>query len=558
MHRRLSRKDMCGPGLLGEVGARVGRKMGACFADSQLTVCGSKPALGPSRFWAARLVLAIWALAGPGCGEESLQRVPSLISAEPSALEFPDGCLGEVSTGYVLIRNIGGTRVQLVSARVEPEGVFTAGQLPAQRLAPGGEARLAVAFAPVQAGGRREEARLILETDDGFVLVVPLGGRTGLQQLIPFPAEIAFGVVEEGRPQTRVLELRNEGGSPLTVNEVVWTSTSVDLKPAEGGFRGGVIAPKTMASLSLVYDPVDLGKDGGVIDVFSDDPDTPRLQVAVSAEANLQPQVELLACKQPSGEGCLQAEGQTVLTVGLDETVILDGRRAQDPEGGDLRYRWTVVERPSESIAAVFPGPDEAVGDLLVDQFGPYTVQVVVRDPRGLESEPSQIQLRPRDLDLRLSWDLATDVDLHLVRPGGQVGDYGNGVPGRSDGSDCSTFNRSPRWGDIADRDDDPRLDRDAVTTPGPEFLGLDRPEPGAYAVYAHYCDSRDTRRSTTARIEVLARGDVVAELGPVRLEPGQLWKAAELVWDEQRERFMVDRGAAIDRTLRPDICRTD
>ncbi|MEL6188226.1 MAG: hypothetical protein AAFU79_26675, partial [Myxococcota bacterium] len=364
---------------------------------------------------------------------------------------------------------------------------------------------------------------------------------------------------DAGSPAMRTVLLRNAGGSPLTVASVVLTSTSPELSLEAGGFSGGVLPAKTEVSIGVVYDPQDRGEDQGVVWVASDDPNTPQLQIPLRGQANLRPQVSLWACRsdRPREQGCALATRGQQLSVGIDEVVHLDAREARDPEGGPLTWIWSVPERPEGSLAGVFPGEADT-GDILADRLGVYRVAVRVRDARGLESAPSEVTLTPKDLVLTLDWDRATDVDLHLVRPGGEVGSYGNGVPGRSEGSDCSTFNRAPNWGDPSRNDDDPRLERDAVTSAGVEVVGLDQLEAGEYVVFAHHCDSRETRTQPRAELTVTSRGQTVGMRAEADLPSGALWRVGTVRWDSSAASAIFEATLPLDVVSRPEICRTN
>jgi uncharacterized protein YfaP (DUF2135 family) len=170
------------------------------------------------------------------------------------------------------------------------------------------------------------------------------------------------------------------------------------------------------------------------------------------------------------------------------------------------------------------------------------------------------VLILPKDLEILLRWDINTDVDIHVVRPGGTVGDYGSGAIGTSTGSDCSTFNREPNWNDPLLRSDDPRLDKDDVTGSGPEIISVDDPEAnGPHAVYAHYCDSQGLGANANVTIEVRVKGVLVATIPPdppgFRLDPGEVWRAAEVTWDEASETAGVLGFETATPELRPDLC---
>lgn len=502
--------------------------------------------------------LVIGATLSAGCDDVSLAPARGALEADPAALDFEEHAVGTRGDRVLRLLSVGAGPVEVQAARVEPPTApFVTEPPPPGRLPPGSSAELSVGFVP-KTPGRMESAELLLMTaEPGVEVRVPLTGVAGIRRIAARPPRIDFGVVNEGTASVRTLEVQNIGGSPLTLQAITWTSTSLDLGPASGtlGTRG-LLPPGASVQLELQYAPLDLGPDLGMLRIESDDPEQGRLDIPVVGRANLRPVASLYGCRTPGpgGFGCSPSRRSTVVRAGLDDVVYLDGRDLLDPEGAPLELVWSVPIRPAGSIAAVFPGDGMPTGDLLVDRLGRYEVTLTALDDRGLSSDPARVAITPRDLVVVLRWDVATDVDLHLVRPGGRVGDYGSGAAG-SLGSDCSTFNRAPNWGDEADADDDPRLERDAVSTPGPEVIGLDRPEPGAYRVYAHYCDGQNVRVDASVQIEISSRGVLVERVGAVRLRPGELWPGAILRWDPSTESPEVE-ALEDPITWRPEICR--
>lgn len=507
--------------------------------------------------WAVCFFVALMA-ASVSCSEENLQRLTADPYAEPASLELSEGCVGSRTELPFVLRNRGQAPVELVSASLEPPDADF--DLPATGVTvpAGGSLELALGFSP-SVPDRVHETTLVLAFSDDSVVVLPVRASAGIRNLAFRPASVDFGVVDEGTTATRVLELVNEGASPLTFSSLSFTSTSSELVLVNPPSAAVTLGCAESLMVGFSYAPVDLGTDSGVLTVLSDDPVRPRVEVSVTAEANLRPRVELWGCRSASGDapGCPLETRSRRVAAGPDDLVALDASDTVDPEGGALVFSWAVLERPAESSAGVFPlSAPPGVADIRLDLGGRYVIEVRAVDARGLESAPDTVEIRPPDLEASLRWSVATDVDLHLVRPGGTVGDYGSGAPGRSQGSDCSAFNRAPVWGDPASTLDDPGLRQDAVSTRGPELVTLDRPEAGVYRVFAHYCDSRDVRVATDAALELSSRGSVVAELGPTRLAPGELWEAGTLTWDSASETWTV-RPSTAPPEARPELCRT-
>ena len=120
---------------------------------------------------------------------------------------------------------------------------------------------------------------------------------------------------------------------------------------------------------------------------------------------------------------------------------------------------------------------------------------------------------------IRMSWSTdLTDVDLHLVGPGG---------PFWSCEGDCFFGNGGPNWGDQNTFADDPFLDLDDVDGFGPENINLQAPIPGRYTIYAHYWSDHEGD-PPDVEIEIIRMGQVVAHYGPQRLDNvDDLWEVA-------------------------------
>lgn len=489
----------------------------------------------------------VWGL---GCGDDTVRAAQSRLEG-PDRVDFGLGIVGQTAWQNVSLKNLGQGTSQIFEVKVPPP--FVLGKAP-ETVGPGQTSILELGYTPREEGAM-DQGTLELSEREGLGLSIELIGSTGYPELSLTEAEIDFGVVDEGQTAFRTVELQNLGSGPLVLQDLVWSSASMDLVPLTRSRPR--IEGQSAFSLEFSYAPVDIGSDEGTMTVVSNDRVQSRLDIAVRGQANLRPIVQLGGCRADDAgpDGC-GAAAVSNLIGGIDEVILLEAT-ATDPEGQALSFRWTVRDRPEGSYAAVLFGREtEPEASVLLDRSGRYRIEVVAFDERGLASEPAIVEVRPPDVRVSLRWNLPTDVDLHLVKPRGQVGDYGNGVAGRSRGTDCSPFNRSPAWG-LPGSDDDPRLEQDAVTTRGPESVRIDGLESGRYEVYAHYCDSRNVRSVTDARLEVSLRGDLVATLGPQALTPGDLWKAAELVWNPDQETVTV---FPLEGEIRndPGLCRID
>lgn len=69
-------------------------------------------------------------------------------------------------------------------------------------------------------------------------------------------------------------------------------------------------------------------------------------------------------------------------TVGVNETVTLDGSNSSDPDGDELTYHWTISSTPVGSQATI-TNADQAQAQFVPDQAGNYVFRLRVTDAVG-------------------------------------------------------------------------------------------------------------------------------------------------------------------------------
>jgi len=123
-------------------------------------------------------------------------------------------------------------------------------------------------------------------------------------------------------------------------------------------------------------------------------------------------------------------------------------------------------------------------------------------------------------LKVRLDWDSAGDMDLHLLNPTATQWQRN---------SDCHYANCEGvilEWG-VPGAFDDPRLSRDVTTRRGPERIVIDHPQPGVYRIGVNAFDGRS---NVTVRIEC-GNTPQVRVLGPVNVggTGEKFWRVADV-----------------------------
>lgn len=122
-------------------------------------------------------------------------------------------------------------------------------------------------------------------------------------------------------------------------------------------------------------------------------------------------------------------------------SVTLDASGTMDGEMDPYTLAWRVLERPREARTFWNPPQWRRKRPSIFDQVGIYRVEVTGTDTRGAIGKSVATIRAIRDLALRLTWEPdanaacrsaatpesragKTDVDIHLVAPGGMLGDY--------------------------------------------------------------------------------------------------------------------------------------
>lgn len=190
-------------------------------------------------------------------------------------------------------------------------------------------------------------------------------------------------------------------------------------------------------------------------------------------------------------------------------------------DGDIIRWDWELSGQPDGSnVRPPTTGSPSSV--LNPDVAGRYEVTVTVTDDDGMQDQCVIPVLAVSDQGLRIevSWDTATDMDTHLLRPSGTSWENDD---------DCYYANRNPEWG-VAGEDDNPRLDIDDTDGFGPENINIDVPEDGVFR--AGVLAFRG-RANVTMRIYCGgSRLEPALTVGPVEIQDRELWRVADITID--------------------------
>lgn len=202
----------------------------------------------------------------------------------------------------------------------------------------------------------------------------------------------------------------------------------------------------------------------------------------------------------------------TATTVAISGQSAGAQRCAWYVEGGDCGITW----------GAASTDPDGAgIFQATIPVFcGTNVVRVVCSNAAGSRVVVRRLEgtrCAGRDLRVTLTWDdHGTDMELHLVRPGGRI---------NSTTDDCTWFTcmgaSGLEWGDPMRADDNPRKDIDNTSYLGPENIFLDRAPAGTYHIVVEYWGGGTPSANA---VDVTVRERTVARLRQPMLAVHAVW----------------------------------
>ncbi len=261
--------------------------------------------------------------------------------------------------------------------------------------------------------------------------------------------------------------------------------------------------PGEMTTTLVGFAPTDETSYSGEMVIESDDSQNPSLEVPLEGEG--------VDAECPIAV----AEGSVAGAMAIDhieatnqDVVDLYGSDSSDPDGTDLTYEWSVLQRPNGSLADIEPDHTQADPEFEVDIVGFFELELTVYDEHGLSNcEPAIVTIDAtpdEDIHVQLVWEApevnqsggpdgnaqrGTDLDIHYVHEDSYWGE--NDV--------INWTNTEENWGG----DGTAVLDIDDLWGEDPENINHSDPmNERSYRVGVHYyCDKNWGPADATVRI---------------------------------------------------------
>ena len=469
-----------------------------------------------------------------GCEEDSISVLTPKGEFQPATLDFGEVHVGTTKSLLVSLVNTGSPVLTITSVDV-PESFSVAagkGHLEGRQVAPSEELALEVTFLSMAEGLRTGTVVVHADRIQISLEVTATGVIKREPALTLDPALLDFGAVEIGSEARASVSIINTGNAAGTIDRVSVASTMADSMPSDefSLSRLPVSIPEAGTdTVEVVFRPAAAGARMDQI-IFGNDAPTGPLTLTVQGEGVI-PQGELLC--EPSSidfgaveRGMTEARSVTCTARGGPSRLI----RAEITPNSQL-FRMPmppttidIAENDSVQIPVEFHSQgmvDTYAANLRVHYAGgmgngavdvPLTAAVEIPPPETTA------------VTLVLEWNTNfTDIDLHLVRPGGRVFDI-------LGDSDCYYAEKTPDWGTRGDMTDNPFLDVDDVNGHGPETINLERTAAGRYEVYVHYFDDNGLGGSN-ATMEVHLGGQLAGTYQR-NLDCNEMWHVGTIDWN--------------------------
>ncbi|MCC6536231.1 MAG: choice-of-anchor D domain-containing protein [Bryobacterales bacterium] len=215
------------------------------------------------------------------------------IEVSPETIEYGSVALTQSRDLNFTLGNGGALPLTVQSPRLAAGSAFRITGFDAPlTLAPGAQQTFTARFAPTALGGAYEMVRW--ESDDPVRRTLPLAlsGR-GVELVIvnaprvqaqPSPS-VQFGDVRMGVPARQTVTLRNAGNAPLVVSRV--SATPADYSVRDLPALPFTLAPGAAQAFVVRLDAAAPGARLGQLQIASNDPDTPVLNLGLTAIASL-------------------------------------------------------------------------------------------------------------------------------------------------------------------------------------------------------------------------------------------------------------------------------
>jgi len=213
---------------------------------------------------ASLLLLALAILAGTTHGQGIIAK--GTLSFSPASASFGSVAIGTSRTISVTIKNTGLAPVNLTGESVHATGFSLSGLTTPHMLSGGSSVVLSVKFAPTSSGLFSGYISITSNATNSSAQYSVSGTGVTPATVSATPSSVSFGTVASGTTNSQTVQLKNTGGTSLTISSATASGTGFTIS--------GITAPLTLAasqtkSFTIAFAPSTSGSATGSVTIKS-------------------------------------------------------------------------------------------------------------------------------------------------------------------------------------------------------------------------------------------------------------------------------------------------
>lgn len=334
------------------------------------------------------------------CPKENTFCACTLENTSTITMDFGDVKKGEKKDLRIRIKNLGDSTLNINKVKfsqTSSEFSYSPAIPPKVELKPSGDPNgedttlLIVSYLP--STNNKSSNSLVIESDDTSkpVITVKLNGESNPKITVSPDGMLVFKT-PAGRTESQPFTITNSGYAPLIISKVEIDPTtgvpsafkilnfSSEQTLNEGEF--------TNINVEFTNNP-NIANETAQIFIYSNDPyystQEPYYLLMLYSDDSTQDMPPIAVAKSPGGDL------QKVASNNRPLKVLLDGSQSSD-DNSIQTYKWSLLFKPRNS-QTVIDDPSAQNTFFNADEYGKYTIQLIVVDNIGQESVPSTISI---------------------------------------------------------------------------------------------------------------------------------------------------------------------
>jgi len=215
------------------------------------------------------------------------------IEVDPLQIDFGVQDMGTTSQDQVTVTNVGSgdLSVDLPLLSGSTDFVIGVNSFPVT-LSPGASRTIHVTYGPSDMVD--DSAQIEIASDDPdepLVVVELLGSATPEPDIYAVPTSLAFGAIQIGNSSALTVNVSNVGTADLELGTLTLNGSgdfAITVDPSLA-----VLAPGGATLLEVTYAPTNNGNDNGYVEIPSNDPDEPVVQIDLSGSEDPVPDIDV-------------------------------------------------------------------------------------------------------------------------------------------------------------------------------------------------------------------------------------------------------------------------